>query len=67
MLESGVLALDRTADSFSLICSASASGSVLFLIPVFMAVMRSTTDTSSGFTEKFRPVANAATRLLQFV
>ena len=60
ILKAGVLALEKTAYNFSLICSASVSGSLLFLMAVSVAVIRSTNGTSSGVTEMFRPLTNAS-------
>ena len=53
MSEAGVLALDKTANTFSLICFVSASGSLSFLMAVSVAVIRSTTSISSGVTADF--------------
>ena len=64
--EAGVLKFDKTADTFSLICSASAS-ELLLICNGSLRVMGSKTGTSSRVTAKFRPLANTSSVSVSFL
>ena len=55
ILEGGIFALARVADTWSQICSASEELSLLILIADSVAVMRSTVGSCCGEMAKFRP------------
>ena len=57
ILEEGIFALARVAETLSQICSASEEFSLLLFIADSVAVMRSTIDSCRGKIAKFRPFA----------